>query len=191
MDKKITILITDDHPIVRSGIRSALENALDMLVVGEAQDGNEAQRLIAELHPNILLLDLKMPGFSAVEVEKWVRVNYPETVVLVLTAHDRDFYLAGMMDAGAAGYLTKNKRGKNLIAGIRRAASGERLFTQEQLERARRWRETAGQGGKPDRARARNTKTVIRWIEQRGYCKNAWHNAKDSCLPYHKHFGKA
>lgn len=145
MDEKITVLITDDHPIARTGIRSTLESAPDLLVIGEAQDGNEAQRLVAELHPNILLLDLKMPGVSSFEVEKWVRTNYPETITLVLTAHDRDFYLAGMMDAGASGYFTKNERTENLIAAIRRAASGESLFTQEQLERVRHWRESAGQ----------------------------------------------
>ncbi len=144
MERKITVLVSDDYPIARAGIRSILESAPDMFVIGEAQDGNEAQRLVAELHPKILLLDLKMPGSSAVEIGKWVRTNYPETITLGLTAHDRDFYLASTMDAGAAGYLTKNERGENLIAAIRRAAGGESLFTQEQLERVRLWRENAG-----------------------------------------------
>ena len=70
MDEKITVLIADDHPIARAGIRSTLEGGPDILIVGEAQDGNETQRLVSELHPKILLLDLKMPGSSAVEVEK-------------------------------------------------------------------------------------------------------------------------
>ena len=145
MDKKITVLIADDHPLARAGVRSILESASDILVVGEAQDGNEAQKLVEESRPDILLLDLKMPGLSTMEVEKWVRANYPETITLVLTAHDRDFYLAGMMDAGASGYISKNERSENLIAAIRRTARGESLFTQEQLERVRRWHESAGQ----------------------------------------------
>jgi DNA-binding NarL/FixJ family response regulator len=103
--------------------------------------------MVAELRPDILLLDLKMPGLSTTELEKWVRKYYPETITLVLTAHDRDFYLAGMMDAGASGYITKNERAENLITAIRRTARGESLFTQEQLERVRHWHETAGQKG--------------------------------------------
>ena len=69
-----------------------------------------------------------------------MRENYPETITLVLTAHDRDIYLAGMMDAGVAGYLSKTERGENLIAAIRRAASGESLFTHEQFTRVKKWR---------------------------------------------------
>ena len=82
-----------------------------------------------------------MPNLSPVELEKWVREHYPETITLVLTAHDRDSYLAGMMDAGAAGYLDKKLKGNDLIAAIRRAARGEFIFDKGQIERARRWRE--------------------------------------------------
>jgi DNA-binding NarL/FixJ family response regulator len=77
MDKKITILITDDHPLARAGVRSVLEQAADMEIVGEAQSGNEAIELIARLRPDVHLLDLKMPGMRAYEVEKWVRECYP------------------------------------------------------------------------------------------------------------------
>jgi len=145
MDKKITVLITDDHPVARAGVRTMLEQVPDIEIIGEAQDGDEAQKLVADLRPQVLLLDLKMPGLSAAELEKWVRVNYPEIVTLVLTAHDRDAYLAGMMEAGAAGYLPKSERGENLVAAIRRAARGECLFTDEQFERARKWRKNAGE----------------------------------------------
>jgi DNA-binding NarL/FixJ family response regulator len=74
-----------------------------------------------------------------------VRANFPETVTLVLTGHDRDFYLFQMMETGAAGYLDKNERGENLLAAIRRAVNGESLFTNAQYERARHWREVAGE----------------------------------------------
>jgi DNA-binding NarL/FixJ family response regulator len=139
--KKISILIVDDHPPLRAGVRAMLEKAPDIYVIGEAENGTEAEKLLDELRPNIILLDLKMPGFSPFVFEKWARQNYPETITLVLTAHDRDAYLAGMMNAGASGYLDKETRSEQLITAIRRAASGENLFDEQQNKRANRWRE--------------------------------------------------
>jgi DNA-binding NarL/FixJ family response regulator len=136
----ITILIAVDHSIVRAGIRAILEEAPDLRVVGEAEDGDTAQKLVAELQPRVLLLDLKMPGLSSAQIEKWVRSNFPNTITLVLTAHDRDVYLSQMLDAGVSGYMDKNTRGEQLIAAIRRAVSGEILFSSEQIRRARQWR---------------------------------------------------
>ena len=141
----ITILLADDHPVIREGLRHILADAIDISIVGEAKDGDEVKELVAKLHPKILLLDLKMPGPSPFEIEKWVRENYPQTTTLVLTAHDRDIYLAGMMEAGIAGYLDKNEGVENLIAAIRRAAHGEVVFSVEQIERARNWRHNAGE----------------------------------------------
>jgi DNA-binding NarL/FixJ family response regulator len=140
----ITILIADDHPIMRTGIRNLLEGAQEMKVVGEAQDGDEARLLVAELHPQVLLLDFNMPGTSAAELEKWVRSEHPGTVTLVLTAHDRDTYLAEMVEAGVSGYLDKSVHGAQLTQAIRRAVEGEVLFSNEQLDRVRRWRERDG-----------------------------------------------
>ena len=140
----ITLLLADDHPLAREGVRHILEKAPDIEIVGEAEDGNEVKKLISSLRPRILLLDLVMPGTSPFEIEKWVRENYPATVTLVLTAHDRDFYLAGMMDMGISGYLTKAERAENLIAAIRRAAQGGVFFTTRQIDRAKRWRQEVG-----------------------------------------------
>jgi len=137
----ITVLIADDHPATRQGVRSILDKVPDISVVGEVQDGCQIKQSVANLQPNILLLDLKMPHLSPAQVEQWVRTNYPETVTLVLTAHDRDAYLSGMMEAGAAGYLDKRLRAGQLISAIRRAARGEILFDKGQIERANRWRE--------------------------------------------------
>ena len=98
--KKISVLLADDHLLARQGVRSILEKAPDIEVVGEAKDGDETKLLVAELRPNILLLDLKMPHMlSPAALEEWVRTNYPETITLVLTGHDRDIYLSNMMDA--------------------------------------------------------------------------------------------
>ena len=140
----ITILIADDHPIIRAGIRALLEQDPEMKVVGEAQDGDETRRLVEQWRPQVLLLDLRMPGMSAAELEKWVRTNHPSTITLVLTAHDRDAYLAYMMDAGAAGFIEKNIQDFQLIHAIRRAVKGEILFSNEQFNRVRKWREQEG-----------------------------------------------
>jgi DNA-binding NarL/FixJ family response regulator len=141
----ISLLLTDDDPIIRAGIRAVLSKTKDIKVVGEAENGIEAQKMVGKLRPKILLLDLKMPGqLSAAQLESWVRENYPETITLVLTAHDRDAYLAKMMDAGAAGYMSKGESAERLIGAIRRAAGGEVLFDVEQFIRARHWRETVG-----------------------------------------------
>lgn len=101
-------------------------------------------QMVAELCPQILLLDLEMRGPPPAELERWVRTNCPETITLVLTAHDRDAYVASMMDAGAAGFIAKTEGAEQLVAAIRRAAGGEHLFDSEQQARAQRWRETAG-----------------------------------------------
>lgn len=141
----ISLLLTDDDPILRAGLRAVLTKANDIKIVGEAANGMEAQQMVISLRPKILLLDLKMPGMSAAELERWVREHYPETITLVLTAHDRDAYLASMIEAGAAGYISKGESAEALIGAIRRAAQGEILFDVEQFARARRWRETVSE----------------------------------------------
>jgi DNA-binding NarL/FixJ family response regulator len=137
----ITILIADDEEFARAGIRTLLSRANDLKVIGEAQDGFEVKELVPKLRPQILLLDYRMPGPRAYEIEKWVRENYPETIALVLTAHNRDEYLTKVIDAGMPGFLLKSENAERLIELIRRAARGETLFDQAQLNRAARWRE--------------------------------------------------
>jgi DNA-binding NarL/FixJ family response regulator len=129
---------------LRAGLRAILSSTPDINIVGEAQDGFEAKKLVDQLRPKILLLDLKMPGPPPAEIEKWVRSHCPETTTLVLTAHDRSAYLAEMMEAGVAGFLTKDSPSDRLIEAIRRAAGGNVLFTIEQIERVRRWRSEIG-----------------------------------------------
>jgi DNA-binding NarL/FixJ family response regulator len=144
MEGTTRVLIADDHPVTRAGIRAILEGAPDIEVVAEAQDGLEAQRLVAELCPRILLLDLVMPGPRPREIEAWVRAHYPETITLVLTAHDRDVFLAEAIEGGVAGFLTKEEAPHRLVKAIRRAARGETLISGEQLARARHWRREVG-----------------------------------------------
>ncbi len=140
----IRVVIADDHPAMREGIRTILSAAPDIEVVGEAEDGREAQEKVAALQPDILLLDLVMPDLRPAEIQAWVRERYPETTTLVLTAHDRDAYLAQTVQAGAAGFLAKDEAPQRLIAAIRCAARGEVLLTPEQWARIRAWEEGAG-----------------------------------------------
>jgi Response regulator containing a CheY-like receiver domain and an HTH DNA-binding domain len=139
--KAITVLTADDEPIVRAGIRALLALAKDIEVVGEAKDGFEVKELVSKMRPQVLLLDLKMPGPRPSEIEKWVRENYPETVTLILTSHDRDSYLSTMMDAGVAAFLSKQASAERLIGAIRRAAEGAVYFTDEQINRVLQWKE--------------------------------------------------
>lgn len=143
-EKIITVLLADDHPLARAGIRKLLIEANDLEIIGEAEDGFQVQELVAQLRPKVLLLDLKMPGPRPAELEKWVRENHPETVTLVLTSHDRDAYLSAMIEAGASGYMDKNIRSEQLISAIRRAVSGEILFDKAQRKRANQWQEDVG-----------------------------------------------
>ena len=137
----IAVVIADDHEVMRMGLRNLLQAAPDIEVVGEATDGDAARQLIAQLRPHVAVLDLVMPGVAPAEITLWAAQSHPKTAVLALTAHDHDYNLSQMLDAGAVGYLDKNTRGAALLDAIRRAASGESLFTQAQRRRAQHWRE--------------------------------------------------
>ena len=136
----IRVLVVDDYPVTRQGVRTILEQAPDIAVIGEAADGTEAMALVERLRPDVVLLDVEMPGPRAWEVEAWIREQYPQTIGLVLSAHDRDAYLSEMMKAGAVGYLDKQLLAPQLVQAIRRAAHGEYLFEVEQFRRAHYWR---------------------------------------------------
>lgn len=141
----ITLVIADNHPVVRAGLRTLLSAAPDIQIVGEAENSNEAQRLVAELMPRVLLLDLKIPRPSPVEIGKWVCANYPETASLILTAQNQEAYLASLIDAGFAGMLNQEASAERLIEAVRGVADGEILFDELQLERAQEWRKAAGE----------------------------------------------
>ena len=137
----ITVIIADDHEVTRLGLRGLLQAAPGLELVGEAADGDAAQQLITQLQPRVAVLDLVMPGAAPAAIALWAAQYHSETAVLVLTAHDHDYYLSQMLEAGAVGYLDKNARGEALLDAIRRAACGQILFTQEQRRRAKDWRE--------------------------------------------------
>ena len=139
-NKTIKILVADEQPSFLEGICSILNKTPDMNVIGMAEDGNQIKPMISDLCPDILLFDLIMPNLSPVYLVRWIWNNYPETASLILTAHNRDAYLANMMEAGAVGYLDKKLQTRQIVSFIRRVASGEFVFEKEQMERATRWK---------------------------------------------------
>jgi DNA-binding NarL/FixJ family response regulator len=124
--RPIRVALADDHQVVRIGVRSMLEKALDIVVVGEASDGAEALRLVAELAPDILLLDVEMPGMSGVEVARRLQASGSPVRVLALSAYDDAQYIAGLLASGAAGYLTKDEAIELIVDAVRGVARGER-----------------------------------------------------------------
>ncbi len=117
--KCIRVLVVDDHAILREGIRSLLERAEDITVVGEAANGVEALAQVEALHPDIVLMDLAMPEMDGLAATRLLRQRFPEVRVLILTQHDNQEYIAPALQAGAAGYVLKRSGGREVIAAIR------------------------------------------------------------------------
>jgi NarL family two-component system response regulator LiaR len=124
----ISVLIADDHPFVRHGLRTYLDTLEDVEVVAEAADGREAAALAAELLPDVVLMDLVMPELDGVEATREIRAASPSTRVIVLTSFDDDEKVFPAIKAGAAGYLLKDVRPGELAAAVRKASRGEALL---------------------------------------------------------------
>jgi DNA-binding NarL/FixJ family response regulator len=120
----IRVLVVDDHPVVRHGLVSILRWEQDLTLVGEAADGAEAVRLIIEHQPDVVLLDLRLPQLSGIEVMRRVRPQAPGTRFLVLTTYDTDEYIAPALAAGAQGYLLKDAEPEDLYRAIRALMEG-------------------------------------------------------------------
>jgi DNA-binding NarL/FixJ family response regulator len=124
----IRVLIVDDHPVVRVGLRGMLEAADDLRIVGEAGSGDEALVLVAAVHPDVVLMDLRMPGTDGVTATARIAEHFPRSRVLVLTTYDTDADILRAIEAGATGYLLKDTPVGALIEAIRAAARGETVL---------------------------------------------------------------
>jgi NarL family two-component system response regulator LiaR len=125
---KLTVLIADDHPLVREALRQALDGEEDMEIVAEAADGEEAVKLASELKPDVAVMDIVMPKLNGIEATRKIKEIAPDIAILILTAYDDDEYVLGLLDAGAAGYLLKSARGRDLAGAIRAIKSGESVL---------------------------------------------------------------
>ncbi len=132
----IAVLLVDDHPVVRSGLRAVLDSADGLQVVGEAATGEEAIVLTARLHPDVVLCDLRLGlGIDGIRTTVELRTLDPAPAVLILTTFDRDAEILGAMEAGAAGYLLKESAPEASVDGIRRAAAGDTVLTPDLASR--------------------------------------------------------
>jgi DNA-binding NarL/FixJ family response regulator len=134
MSQLIRVLIADDHPLVRSGLCTALQTEPDIAVAGEASDGDETQRQCAALQPDVLVLDLNMDGPPAVATLAVVRERCPRTRVLILSAYDDDVYVRGVVLAGAMGYVLKDEAPEALVQAVRTVAQGGTWFSRSLVE---------------------------------------------------------
>jgi len=122
------VVIADDHALLREGMRKLLEQEPDLTVVGEAADGAEAVRAVASLAPDVVLMDVVMPGLSGIEAAREIKKSNPKTAVLILSAYDDERYVIGLLEAGVAGYLLKSATGQEVVQAIRAIRAGDAVL---------------------------------------------------------------
>ena len=131
----IRVLIVDDHPMIRRGLRNFLSSAPDINVVGEAEDSATALRAATELVPDVILLDIQLTGADGVAVASQLRKEQPKSKIVILTAYDNDDYIQGALRAGAYAYVLKKSSGETVVETIRKVHSGKRLLSPELMDR--------------------------------------------------------
>lgn len=130
----IKIILVDDHDVVRTGLRSFLSGQADVQVIAEARNGEEALLRADELKPDLVIMDITMPGMDGLEATRKLKVRQPECLVLALTVHEDKQYFMEMLAAGASGYITKQAAADDLMAAIRAVAAGQ-VYLQPALAR--------------------------------------------------------
>jgi DNA-binding NarL/FixJ family response regulator len=135
-DKTVTILLADDHQVMREGLKALLSTEKDFTVVGESGDGLEAIRQAERLHPNVLVLDLKMPGLPGLEVLRQVKRVLPKVHVIILSMHANEAYVLEALTHGASGFVLKDSSVADLVRAVREAVAGRRYLSPPLTERA-------------------------------------------------------
>jgi len=123
--KKITLLLVEDHTIVRQGLRSLLEQSDDIKVIAEAEDGREAVKKTGQLNPDVVLMDISMPNLNGIEATRQIKKKYPDIKVLILTMHTTKEYIFQILFAGASGYLIKKSAHQELLSAVRAVHRGD------------------------------------------------------------------
>lgn len=128
MADKISVLLVDDHALVRRGFRRILEDEADIVVKGEASDGDEAVRLANSLKPDVILMDCALPGSNGLVATRKILEHNPKATILMLSMHSEDTWVRQSLEAGARGYMLKNALDQELVDAIRRVAAGEEVL---------------------------------------------------------------
>jgi DNA-binding NarL/FixJ family response regulator len=168
--KRITVLLAEDHDIVREGLRSLLELSGDFEVVGEASNGRQAVDLAKKLKPTVVVMDIAMPLLNGFEATRQILLAAPATKVLVLSAHSDDEYVAHMAEVGASGYLVKQNSGQVLVQAVKEVASGGKYFSPSILKRVenaeRKSRESGAALGKTKRPLTSREAEVLQLVAE-------------------------
>src|SRR6266699_3131103 len=127
--KRITVLLAEDHAIVREGFRSLLQHESDIEVVGEAETGRQAVQLTRKFRPAVVVMDIAMPLLNGLEATRQIRKDFPDTKVLILSAHSDDAYVEQVTELGAAGFFLKQTSSDNLATAIREVEKGNTFFS--------------------------------------------------------------
>ena len=180
----ITILLADDHAMVRSGIRGFLEQDERLRVVAEAGDGDQALALAQTYHPDVLVLDIQMPGKNGIEVARAVRAAGFNTGILILTAYDDEPYILGALQAGANGYVLKTAEPDELVQAVHAVYEGKSVLDPQLAQRL--WQQMASranppQGSQPEALSEREIE-VLRFGRTRVYPIKRWPHSLASVI---------
>ncbi len=126
---KIRVLLADDHTILRDGIRALIDGQDDMVVIGEAEDGQTTVRLVAKLQPDVVVMDIAMPLLNGLEATRQIQRDFPRVKVLILTMHENEEYIRQVLAAGALGYVLKDAAARDLLGAIRAVNEGEAVLS--------------------------------------------------------------
>lgn len=130
----IRVLVVDDHALHRDGTRHILEDYEDLEVVGDAETGEAALALVNQLQPDVVLLDIRLPGMNGIETARRISEHHPDVRVLMVSAYDDDEYVRGAFEAGAVGYLSKTAPGRELVEAVRAVAAGATVLQQTLMQ---------------------------------------------------------
>jgi DNA-binding NarL/FixJ family response regulator len=128
---KTKVLIADDHEVVRDGLKNILHSSGTMMVIGEANDGNEAIGLYDKLRPDIVIMDISMPNMNGIEATKKITDRFPDAKILILTMHDNQEYLNQVIRCGAHGFVLKNTDKDELLDAVKTVADGDKFFSKD------------------------------------------------------------
>ncbi len=134
MSGPITVLLVDDHTVMRNGLRLLLEKETDIVVVGEADNGAQGLEQALRLRPGVIVMDVTLPDFDGIECTRRIRAAWPQAVILALTMHTEDTYLVPFLEAGGVGYVRKSAADRDVVDAIRTAARGEFFLQPEGVQ---------------------------------------------------------